>query len=132
MGGKEHVVKVIGGGAVEEGRGGRKSLRIKITAEVDGVKSDYEITYGRYGRRNAAIGFAAARADAPGGREADAERLSALIKALTGREPGVYRIKDGRIKIECYEGHLEGFRRYAELADAIEKWLKGTNHSSTL
>jgi hypothetical protein len=133
VGGREHVVKVIDWSAeFDVGRGGRKLLRIKITAEVGGVKSDYEITFGRYGRRNAAVGFAMARADVPGGREADAERFSALIKALTGREPGVYRIKDGRIKIECYEGHLEGFRRYAELADAIEKWLKGTNHSSTL
>jgi hypothetical protein len=30
------------------------------------------------------------RADASGGREADAERLSALIKALTGEEQRVY------------------------------------------
>jgi hypothetical protein len=49
-----------------------------------------------------------------------------VIKALTGREPRVYRMKDGKIMIECYEGHLEGFARYAELADAIEKWLEGT------
>jgi hypothetical protein len=86
VGGREHVVKVIGGEAVEEDRGDRKLLRIKITAEVDGVRSDYEITYGRYGANNKAMGFAYARADAPGGREADAERLAAVIKALTGRE----------------------------------------------
>ncbi len=62
-----HVVKVIGGGAeFDVGRSGKK-LRIKITAEVDGVKSEYTITYGRYGT-NAALGFAVARADAPGGR----------------------------------------------------------------
>jgi hypothetical protein len=30
-------------------RGGKKLLRIKITAEVDGVRRDYTITYGRYG-----------------------------------------------------------------------------------
>jgi hypothetical protein len=42
-------------------------LKIKIRAEVDGVKSDYTITYGRYGT-NAALGFAMARADVPGGR----------------------------------------------------------------
>jgi hypothetical protein len=59
------VVKVIGGGAeFDEGRNGKTLLRIKITAEVDGVRSDYEITYGRYSRNNA-LGFAAARADAP-------------------------------------------------------------------
>jgi hypothetical protein len=66
------------------------------------------------------------KADAPDGRDADAERLVAVIKALTGREPRVYRMKDGRIKIECYEGHLVGFKRYAGLADAIEKWLEET------
>jgi hypothetical protein len=114
------VVKVIDGGTeVVEGRDGKKLLRIKITAEVDGVRSEYTITYGRYGKLNAAVGYAY-------GREADAERYSALIKALTGREPGVYRMKNGKIIIKCYEGHLEGFRRYAELADAIEKWLEET------
>jgi hypothetical protein len=30
-------------------------------------------------------------------------------------------MKDGRIKIGCGRGHLDGFTRYAELADAIEK-----------
>jgi hypothetical protein len=119
--GKRHMVKVIGGDAeIEESRRGKKLLRIKITAEVDGVKSEYAITYGRY-YRNAAKGYAMARA------EADAERFAAVIKALTGREPRVYRRSDGRIKIECYEGHLEGFMRYAELADAIARWLEETD-----
>jgi len=125
--GMEHVVKVMGGGAeFDVGRSGKKLLRIRITAEVDGVKSEYTITYGRRGRDNATVGFAVARADAPGGREADAERYSALVEALTGKRPRVYRMKDGKIMIECYEGHLEGFARYAELADAIEKWLEET------
>jgi hypothetical protein len=125
--GEKYKVKVIDGGAVEEDRGGRKLLRIRITAEVDGVRREYEITYSRRGRRNAAMGFAVARADAPGGREADAARLVAVVKALTGREPKVYRMKDGTIKIECYGEHLEGFMRYAELADAIAKWLEETS-----
>jgi len=124
--GVKYKVKVIDGEAVEEDRGGRKLLRIRITAEVDGVRREYEITYSRRGRRNAAMGFAVARADAPGGREEDAKRLVAVIKALTGREPKVYRMKDGTIKIECYGGHLEGFMRYAELADAIATWLEET------
>ena len=85
--GVKYKVKVIDGEAVEEDRGGRKLLRIRITAEVDGVRREYEITYSRRGRRNAAMGFAVARADAPGGREEDAKRLVAVIKALTGREP---------------------------------------------
>ena len=97
--GRRFVVKVISGGAeFDKGRGGRKLLRIKITAEVDGVRSDHTITYGRRGR-NVAVGRAYARADVPGNREKDAERYSALIKALTGREPRVYHMKGGRIII---------------------------------
>jgi len=132
--GRRYVVKVIGGGAeFDKGRSGKKLLRIRITAEVgrvegehtivDRVVREYTITFGRYGN-NAVVGFATARADAPDGREADAERLSALIEALTGVKPKIRRIKDGTIVIECYGGHLEGFTRFAELADAIEKWLE--------
>jgi hypothetical protein len=118
--GKKYVVNIISGGAeFDEGRSGKNLLRIKITAEVDGVRSEYEITFGRYGRNK---GRAYARAD-PDGREADAERLAAVIEALTGVKPRVYRRKDGQIEIVCTRAHLEGFRRFAELADAIEKWL---------
>jgi hypothetical protein len=125
IGGREHVVKVLGWSAeFDVGRGGKKLLRIKITAEVDGVKNDYEVAFGRHGKDNVTAGFAVARADVPGGREADAERFSALIKAVTGREPRVYRKSDGTIVIKCYGRHLKGFMRYAELADVIEKWLK--------
>ena len=124
--GRRHVVKVIDGEAVEEKQNGKTLLRIRITAEVDGVVREYEITFSRRGADNKALGFATARADAPGGREADAERYSALIKALTGREPKVYRMKNGAIIIVCGREHLEGFTRYAELADAIKKWLEET------
>jgi hypothetical protein len=127
VGGRRHVVKVIGGGAeLKEGRGGRKLLRIKITAEVDGVRRVYVMTYGRHGADNAAVGRAYASANAPGGRQEDAKRIAALVKALTGREPRIIELSDGEILIECYEGHLEGFRRFAELADDIEKWLEET------
>jgi hypothetical protein len=122
--GKTYVVKVIGGGA--EFDEDRKLLRIRITAEVNGVRRDYEITYSRRGSNNAAVGFAVARADAPGGREADAERLAAVVEALTGKRPRVYKKSDGKIEIECTRAHLEGFRRFAELADAIVKWLEKT------
>jgi len=71
------------------------------------------------------LGFATARAD-PDGREADAERFTALIKALTGRRPRVYRMKNGAIIIMCGREHLDGLMRYAELADAIKKWLEET------
>jgi hypothetical protein len=87
---------------------------------VDGVRGEYTITFGRRGRNNAAVGFAVARA------EKDAERLAALIKALTGVKPRVYRMKDGTIIIECGREHLDGFAGYAELADAIEKWPEET------
>jgi hypothetical protein len=125
--GKTHVVTVIGGEAVEEDRNGRKLLRIKITAEVDGVRREYEITYGRYGGNNAAVGFAVPRADAPDGREEDAKRLAAVIKALTGKEPRIRRMKDGAIIIECGREHLDGFKRYAELADTVGRWLEATS-----
>ena len=124
--GKTYVVKVIGGEAVEEDRDGRKLLRLKITAEVGGVRRDYVMTYGRYGETNAAVGFATARADAPGGREADAERLAAVIEALTGVKPRIRHMKDGTIIIECGREHLDGFRRYVELASAIARWLEET------
>jgi hypothetical protein len=126
--GMTYVVKVVGLSAeLEESQSGKLLLRIKITAEVDGVLREYVITYGRYGKLNAVLGFARAKADAPGGREADAERLSALMKALTGKEPWIRRMEDGKIQMVCYEGHLEGFMRYAELAETIIKWLVETS-----
>jgi hypothetical protein len=125
--GEKYKVKVIDGEAVEEDKDGRKLLRIRITAEVDGVRSEYTITYGRYGKINVAMGRAYARADVPGGSEADAERFSALVETLTGKKPRVYRTKGGSIIIDCGREHLDGFMRYAELADAIEKWLEETS-----
>jgi hypothetical protein len=94
---------------------------------VNRVERKYTITYTRRSGNNSAAGYVFARSDAPGGKEADAKILSALIKTLTGREPKMYRRSDGRISIECYEGHLEGFMQYVELADAIEKWLEKTS-----
>jgi hypothetical protein len=127
VGGMEHMVKVTDGSAkLKKGKSGKKLLKIKTTAEVDGVRRKYAITFGRYGRRNATEGYATAKADAPGGREADAERLAAVIKALTGKEPLMRRKSDGTIEIVCGRTHLEGFKRYAELADAIKKWLEET------
>jgi hypothetical protein len=126
--GKEHVVKVVGWNAEPEmSKSGKKLLRIWITAEVDGVKSEYTMTFSRRSKNNEAVGRATARADAPGGREADAERFAAMIKALTGEEPWVYRINNGRIMIECGRSHLKGFMRFAELADVIVRWLEETS-----
>ena len=88
-------------------------LRIRITAEVGDVRREYEIVFSRYGR-NVAMGRATARADAPGGREEDAKRLAAVIKALTGREPWIRRRSDGAIELVCGEGasgRLQALRR---------------------
>ncbi|NAZ32890.1 MAG: hypothetical protein GU356_01125 [Pyrobaculum sp.] len=124
--GKTYVVKVMGGGAeLEEVGGGKKLLRIRITAEVNGVRREYTITFGRYGK-NRAIGQAAARADAPGGREADVKRFSALVEALTGKRPRIRRRSDGKIYIVCGREHLKGFMRYTELAETITRWLEET------
>jgi hypothetical protein len=134
--GKTYVVKVIGWGAeIVESQSGKKLLRLKITAEVgrvegghivDRVEREYTITYSRRGRNNAAVGFAVARADAPGGREADAERFSALVKALTGKEPRIRRKSDGTVEIEFGREHLDGFMCYTELSEAIARWLEET------
>ncbi len=49
-----------------------------------------------------------------------------MIKALTGRAPRIRYMKNGTIVIKCYREHLDGFRRFAELADAIARWLEET------
>jgi len=49
------------------------------------------------------------------------------VEALTGKKPRMYRKSDGRVVVECGREHLEGFMRYAELADPIAKWLEETS-----
>jgi len=99
IGGREHVVKVIDGGAeFDEGRSGKKLLRNRIAAEVDGVRREYAITYGRYGSNNAAKGFAYVS------EETDAERLAAVIEALTGVKPKIRRRSDDTIIYRVLQG----------------------------
>jgi hypothetical protein len=97
--GSIYVAKVTGWGAeIVEKQDDKKLLRLKIKAEVGRVEGEhtiadrmvrnYTITFGRYGN-NAAAGFATASAKAPGGKETDAKRFIAVVKALTGVEPGV-------------------------------------------
>jgi hypothetical protein len=50
-----------------------------------------------------------------------------VVEALTGKRPRICRRSDGTIEIECYEGHLEGFMRYIELAEAVAGWLEETS-----
>ncbi len=128
VGGRRYVVKAMSGGAgLEESRSGRLLLRVKVVVEVNGVERKYEIVFGRYGRKKEVAGYAVAGADAPGGREADAERLAAVVEALTGRKPRIYRKKNGAVVVVCGRQHLEGFRRFKELAEAIERWLSRLN-----
>jgi hypothetical protein len=125
--GRKYVVKVIGGGVeFDVGRSGKKLLRIRFTAEVDGVKREYVIMFGRFGKSNKAEGYAYARGDAPEVREADAERFAAVVEALTGKKPRIRRRSDGTIELKCDRDHLDGLARFAELADAIAKWLEET------
>jgi hypothetical protein len=128
--GKKYVVNVTDGEAKTEDKRGKKYLKIRITAEVshvegghavDHVKREYTITFSRRGAKNAVRGSVVVKT------ETDAEILAAVIKALTGEEPWIQRIKDGTIMIVCGRKHLEGFKRYNELADAIEKWLEETS-----
>ena len=46
---------------------------------------------------------------------------------MTGKRPKVYRMKNGKIIMECGKEHLEGFMRYTEPAEAIKKWLEETS-----
>jgi len=119
--GKTYVVKVIGGGAeFDVGKTGKRLLRIRIAAEVDGTRREYAITFGRYGSNNAAKGFAYVS------EETDAERPAAVVETLTGVKPKIRRRSDGTIEIVCSRAHLEGFKRFAELAGAIARWLEET------
>jgi len=49
-----------------------------------------------------------------------------LLETLTGVKPRIRRKKNGHIMIECYREHLNGFARFAELAEAIVRWLEET------
>ncbi|MFZ8839112.1 MAG: hypothetical protein ACO2PM_09330 [Pyrobaculum sp.] len=63
-----YEVKVIDGSAeIEESWSGKKLLRLRVMAEVNGVRDDYTITYIK-DERNKALGYAVMRADAPSGR----------------------------------------------------------------
>ncbi len=118
---KKHVVKTFGC-SVAVGRSGL--LHVAVLAEIDGVEDVYVFSFGRFG--GSIFGFAAARANALGGREADAERLVALVKALTDKRPKVVHNKRGKVTIMLYSTHFYRLIRYAELAEAVEVWLAET------
>lgn len=100
-------------------------LRMRFRAEVGGVESEWVVAYSR-DREGTTVGFYYASADVPGGPEADADRYSAFVEAVTGERPTVIRHKDGRIRLKTGRKHLDGFMQYSEVKDAIEKWLGRT------
>jgi hypothetical protein len=111
--GRWHAVKVLGGDAwLERGRGNNVLLSVEVVAEVDGVRSECVLVFYRYGR-------GAAKAVAKG---ADPKRLAALLRALTGKKPRMYRGKDGPVVVIRVKD-LEGLSRFAELAETVEVWL---------
>jgi hypothetical protein len=61
-----------------------------------------------------------ATVDAPGGREEDAKRITALVKALTGEEPNI-KLDKGKPVI-IYKTASKWFKKYAEVADTIREW----------
>jgi len=48
------------------------------------------------------------------------------VEAVTGEKPTAIRHKDGRIRLKTGRKHLDGFMRYSEVKNAIEKWLGRT------
>ena len=120
VGGRRCIVKVFGCSAAVGASG---LLHIAVSAEVGGVFSTYVFSFGRWFGNPAIRGFAYADRHAPRGREADAERLVALVAALTGKRPKVSRSKRGKIAAMLSREHLYRLVRYAELAEAVETWL---------
>jgi hypothetical protein len=115
--GKRHVVRVLFWD-VDAG----SLLKIIITAEVDGAVRVYKTTFRK--RSGRVVGECYANVDAPGGREADAKRFAAVVKAVTGKEPKMYAM-GRRLEFSLGRTHLDGFAQYAELADIVEGWLVG-------
>ena len=91
-----------------------------LTAEVDGVKSDYTITFSSW-KINAAGGRAYASAKAPGGRRREVRRCDRGIDRC--KAEGAPR-EEWQEMLECGRVHLVGFMRYAELAGIIARWLE--------
>jgi hypothetical protein len=95
-------------------------LRIVVGAIVGGVEGQWTATFRRT-KKNAIEGYTVARVNAPGGREEDAKRIIALVKALTGEEPNI-KLDKGKPVIIYTRRHLNGFKKYAEVADTIREW----------
>jgi len=117
------TVEIRGVEARVEDKGGKSKLRIEVRAVIDGVERENIFTFFR-GSINEVRGYTHASADAPGGREEDAKRIVAVVKAVTGKEPTVERLKKGEVWIVCFRSYLEGFMRYRKVYETAEKWLR--------
>ena len=95
-------------------------LRIVVEAIVGGVEGQWTATFRRT-KKNAIEGYTVARVNAPGGREEDAKRIIALVKALTGEEPNI-KLDKGKPVITYTRRHLDSFKKYTEVAGTIREW----------
>jgi len=107
-GGQRPRGEVIGRGAeFDVGRNGKNLQRIRITAEIDGVRCGYTITFGWRGARNEAVGRAYVSVDAP--RRQSGGRREVLGFGGGLEEPWVHCMRGGKIRIVCYKECLDGF-----------------------
>jgi hypothetical protein len=109
-----HIVRVKE--ASVQNKDGR--LKIAVAAEVDGINVKCVLSFIKM-KKGGVAGFARANT-----AEA-AERIVAVVVALTGVRPTVVRLNNGAYMLRCNEKHLKALARYAELVDYVENWMKG-------
>ena len=59
-----------------------------------------------------------------------AARAVKLVKVITGEEPRVTPMSDGRIKISGTGRHIDVLARCEELREALERWSSSRAHAS--
>jgi hypothetical protein len=79
------------------------------------------MTFYRYSKTNAVLGYTILSVKAPGGGDEDTRRIKALVKVLTGEEPN---IDNNHERVKYTRRHLEGLKRYAELVAIVGRWEK--------
>jgi hypothetical protein len=123
------VIKEVKSWIEENEKEPRKSkLHIEIEAEISArdtaekTPATWRMTYFRRSKDNAVMGHTTTHTDAPGGGDEYAKKIETLVKTITDEEPAVNN-KGG---IDYTRRHLEGLKKYTELADVITKWLNKT------
>ena len=127
----EAVIRGVKSWIEENEKEPRKSkLHIEIEAEMSARAEKTPVTWRmicfRRSKDNAVMGYTTTHADAPGGRDEYAKKIKTLVKAITDEEPAV-NDKGG---IDYTRRHLEGLKKYTELADVITKWLNKTQNKN--